>query len=101
MAALYWSPPTPDQLARTPWYKKEDYKEPTVEVWPENWDALRLFSDNSTQWRTGPNGPAGLDYGVFFQILDRKRLTDEEYEAMLDQLRVIEIAALKAMREDN
>ena len=34
------------------------------EVWPENWEAVRLFIRCQTQWRIGINGLAGLDYGA-------------------------------------
>ena len=34
------------------------------EVWPENWPALELFMQCQTQWRTGPAGLLGLDYGA-------------------------------------
>jgi hypothetical protein len=35
-----------------------------IEIWPENLPPFRLFLALSTQWRNGPTGPAGLDYGV-------------------------------------
>ena len=33
-------------------------------VWPENWEAVTMFCRLQTQWRTGPRGPIGLDYGA-------------------------------------
>ena len=33
-------------------------------VWPENWPAVELFMLCQTQWRTGPAGLLGLDYGA-------------------------------------
>jgi len=33
-------------------------------VWPENWEAVTMFSRLQTQWRIGPRGPIGLDYGA-------------------------------------
>lgn len=33
-------------------------------VWPENWDAVAMFCRLSRQWRMGPRGPVGLDYGA-------------------------------------
>lgn len=47
------------------------------EVWPENWDAVRVFASIQTQWRIGMAGPTGLDYAVIpamfemFEIADR------------------------------
>ena len=34
------------------------------EVWLENWPAVELFMRCQTQWRTGPAGLLGLDYGA-------------------------------------
>jgi hypothetical protein len=33
-------------------------------VWPENAEAVSMFCRLQTQWRTGPRGPIGLDYGA-------------------------------------
>jgi hypothetical protein len=33
-------------------------------VWPENAEAVTMFWRLQTQWRTGPRGPIGLDYGA-------------------------------------
>lgn len=33
-------------------------------VWPENAEAVTMFSRLQTQWRIGQRGPVGLDYGA-------------------------------------
>lgn len=33
-------------------------------MWPENWEAVKMFCRLQTQWRTGPRGLIGLDYGA-------------------------------------
>lgn len=38
------------------------------DVWPENWDAVRLFQACSTQWRR--NG-MGMETGLDYHALDR------------------------------
>jgi hypothetical protein len=38
------------------------------EVWPENWEAVRLFIRCQTQWRIGMNGRAGLDYAALLAM---------------------------------
>lgn len=38
--------------------------DPRFAVWPENLAAARLFMSMQTQWRMGPAGAIGLDYGV-------------------------------------
>ncbi len=98
MAALYWRRPTAEELAGTG-LKPKHYVEPSVDVWPENWDALQLFIRFSTQWRFGMAGPAGLDYGVVLHEMDRTGVAGPEYDDLLAKLRVIEQAALDQMQE--
>jgi hypothetical protein len=57
--------------------------------------AINLFSQLSTQWRTGMNGPTGLDYNVLFVCLDRLKLPDQDREWLFDDIRVIEAEALQ------
>jgi len=64
------------------------------EVWPENMAAINLFSSLSTQFRTGMNGPTGLDYNVLFARMDRMKLSEQEYDWLFDDIRVIESEAL-------
>lgn len=66
----------------------EDFADDYVEVWPENYDAFRLFSTLQTQWRTGMNGPTGLDYNVLFQFM---LPTNQE---LFEDIRIMESAAL-------
>lgn len=64
----------------------------TFEVWPENWPAVDLFLLCQTQWRMGPGGIAGLDYGAVLSVArlwGMKRLR----ETMAD-VQVIEAAIL-------
>ena len=68
--------------------------EPDYEVWPDNMPAINLFSSISTQWRTSMGGVTGLDYNVLFARMDRMNLSDQDYEWMFDDIRVIESEAL-------
>ena len=85
----------------------DDYAaENTVGVWPDNIEAVNLFSAIGTQWRThsgGPNGSSrayGLDYGPLFHKMDRMGLTPERYTELEDEIRVLEQAALDEMNKD-
>lgn len=69
------------------------------EVWPENMPAINLFNTLSTQWRTGMNGPTGLDYSVLFNRMERMKLSEQDHEWMFDDIRVIEAAALTAIHK--
>lgn len=48
----------------------------------------------------GMGGPVGLDYAVIQHELDRQGVSGEEYDDLLDRLRVIEAAALEEMRKE-
>ncbi len=44
------------------------------------------------------SGPVGLDYNVLYKKMDRMHLSDEKYDELECEIRVIEDAALEAMR---
>lgn len=72
----------------------------THEVWPDNWQAVVLFSEMGTQWRIGFSGPTGLDYGCVYARLDRLGLPQETWEQTYDDVRILESAALEQMSKD-
>lgn len=90
--------PTAEEMAASG-FTPEDYALDDVEVWPENWAAWSAFCDVSGQWRMSAMGGAiALDYGPVFTRLDRLRLSADDWEAMFQDVRVIEAAALEQMR---
>lgn len=97
MAALYWKRPTAAEAAELG-LVVEDYVEPEVEVWAENWDAIQLFIRFNTQWRVGPQGPYALDYSVIQQEL--VDLPSQVRADLMSGLRVIEQAALGQIHKD-
>ncbi len=80
-------------------FTPEDYDE-GVDIWPENRPVLDLFALVQTQWRIGPAGATGLDYGPLFRVMDELGYRGQAWRDMLDDLRVIELAALAAMAEE-
>jgi hypothetical protein len=70
---------------------------PPVELWPQSQAPFKVFSDLCTQWRMGPSGPVGLDYGVLFHKLDRMKLDAQEYERVEHAVRVMEDEALSVI----
>jgi hypothetical protein len=72
--------------------------EDAVELWPDHAPALRLLQLMATQWRIGPGGASGLDYGVLFELMRRQPIADDLWNETLDDLRIMEMAALKEMR---
>lgn len=73
-------------------------EERCVEVWPENWQAIDIFCSLATQWNAGMGGATGLKYEVMFQLLDRRGYEGDEWQAMFDDIRVLERTALDAMK---
>ena len=76
--------------------KREDLgKEPDHGVWPENWLPLSLFQVMETQWRWGPGGQTGLDYGAIpWEICGIKRKCRRE---VFEALQVLEASALETI----
>lgn len=70
-----------------------------VEVWPDNWPAFHIFSSLQTQWNVGMGGRTGLRYEALYPLLDRMAEGDE-WDALFDDVRVMEYAALKQMSDD-
>lgn len=77
----------------------EDYEEEPFGVWPENWPAVELFLRLSTQWRISLSGETGLDYAALYPLLDRVASDPTEWEALFDDVRVLEAEALQQMRK--
>lgn len=81
--------------------RESDFERETIGVWPCNQRAVDLFLSIQTQWRMGPGGAVGLDYGVLYHKLDRMDLSPREYDRIEDQVRTIEFEALAVMQENH
>lgn len=66
------------------------------EVWAENVEPLNLFMRLQTQWRHGPRGPVGMDYGGVRVALEFMQVpaTPELFR----QIQTMETAALEVLR---
>lgn len=53
----------------------------------------------NTQWHVGTSGPTGLNHLVLLARLDRLNLSQDEYEALDEDIRCMEIAALNEMHK--
>ena len=67
------------------------------EVWEENWPAMEMFLRCQTQWRTTMSGVLGLDYSAVAWILRLYEVEDQR--SMLEDLQVMEAAAMTALNE--
>lgn len=71
---------------------------PQLEVWPDNSEAVGLFIQLSTQWRSGPNGLIGLDYNILPADLRPGADVTAERRDLFEAIRTMEHAALQQMR---
>lgn len=66
-------------------------------VWPENWPAIEMFLRVQTQWRTTMSGVIGLDYAAVQWLF--KLYGVEEPRALLEDLQVMEVAAMTVINK--
>lgn len=67
-------------------------------VLEENWEACRLFTDCSGQWRLSALGELlALDYNAVDVVMRRKGYADSA--ELFTQLQVVEHSALKIIRD--
>jgi hypothetical protein len=52
-----------------------------------------------TQWRTGVNGPTGMDYSVLPELWRRLKVPPEQRDDVFHDLRVLEGAALEEIHK--
>ena len=76
----------------------EDLAAGPVELWPENVQAYELFCSMDTQWRIGMAGPTGLDYAALPMALRMIGTARADWQQLMADIRVMESAALQAMR---
>jgi hypothetical protein len=57
-------------------------------VWPEHEDAVLMFLQCQTQWRTSSSGVIGLDYGVVLQMMDLYTVSNRRQ--VLEDLQIME-----------
>lgn len=86
-----------------PGFTAEDYEDEDEDavVWPENYLAYSIFATVSTQWvhaTAGMNSVrVALYYPSIYPLLDRATKTDEEWQELLQDIRIMESAAIKEM----
>lgn len=77
----------------------EDEQQP-LDVWPDNVPAFLLWRKVGNQWRVGMNGPVALDYVPLQHELDRMNLSEEDYDLLFADIRLLEAEALDVMRQE-
>lgn len=92
--------PTDEELARFG-LTREDVEDEDDICWiyPENFEAFSFFASIRTQWRVGLNGKTGLDYTAVKAAMSMRNIRKSRRAALLDDVQIMEAAALKTMRE--
>lgn len=84
-------------------FTREDYAKGELgdefEVFPDNWLAVSVFTDLSTQWRVGFAGPVGIDYTAIEPVLRLRGVKRQEWRRLFDDLQVMETEALTVFKE--
>jgi len=79
--------------------ESEQFCHKDTDVYPDNENSVLVFMDMLTQWRVGGMGGAvGLDYNVFPIIFKIRNIDEHEQPEVFDNVRIMERAALIAMR---
>ena len=76
-----------------------EVKEEHFEVWEENWPAVEMFLRCQTQWRTTMSGVCGLDYTAVQWLFRLYEVKDPP--AVLEDLQIMESAAMKILNKEN
>lgn len=73
--------------------------DPDFDVWPENWDAVRVFRRCETQWRYAGMGAVatGLDYTAVIAAMNVMQIADPD--TTLYRVGLIERGAMAAMAD--
>tara|TARA_B100000287_G_scaffold405480_1_gene429105 strand:+ start:511 stop:729 length:219 start_codon:yes stop_codon:yes gene_type:complete len=71
-------------------------------VWEQNWETVLMFLRMQTQWNVSMSGFVGLKYEVLLGAGGLFELYNVENRvAMLEDLKVMEAAALKEINKDS
>lgn len=77
----------------------EEASGPPCELWPDNVVPVNVFTAMTTQWNVGPGGVVGLNYASLGEVWRRLKVPPDKRDAVFDDLRVMEVEAIKVMRE--
>lgn len=71
--------------------------ENVTEVWPENWGAVVLFDNLRGEWNFGTRGPIGLRREGVLAEMRLSGMHRSEWPGLLEQVRILERAALEVI----
>lgn len=75
----------------------------SCEVWPDNWDTVRVFCALGTQWRVAAGMAGlvwlGLDYAAITPVLRLMDIPRRDWQDLFEGLRVMERAAAEVRNQ--
>lgn len=80
-------------------FDADDVTADEVEVWPNNWEAVQLFSSVCGQWRVSMAGAYALDYKAVAAAMDLMGVKKRRRKKLFEFVRVMEREALSIMGE--
>ncbi|MBB1599477.1 hypothetical protein A9977_05440 [Variovorax sp. UMC13] len=80
-------------------FEPEDFGDERFEVWPDNWQALTVFSAMRSQWRAGMGGFYGLDLNVLPEMWLRLKVPEADRDEVFESLLQMEGSALAFMHK--
>jgi len=72
-------------------------QEQDIDVWPENWQSVQVWTRAQTQWRMGFGGPTGLDYNGVEAVMRQMKI--EDTGDCFDRIQVLEAATLRIIED--
>lgn len=76
---------------------KQNLEPKLYEVWVEHKASLLMFLRCQTQWRMGPSGAIGLDYGVVLELFKLYNVKDRQ--VVMEEIQIMEARALELLNE--
>lgn len=80
-------------------HEADAYQGPGQGIYPDNVQAVALFSDLLTQWRVGMSGAIGIDYSALPVVMRIRAIDIDDCQELFECLQIMERAALSHMRE--
>lgn len=68
-------------------------------IWPENWQAFRVFYRLRTQWASGMGGAIGLRYETLPFALRLEQVARADWPEVTDGLQIMEHETLRLLAE--
>lgn len=94
---MYDSGPSDEELEAIGLNREDVENTDVLDVWPENWLPMQVFSRLGTQWRVGMGGATGLDYSALISVMNLLEVKKKDRGYMFWAIQKMESAALKQM----